>query len=126
MNDAEAPESNLSLEYIHGYRCDDTRNNIRYNKAGEVVYHAAAVGVVLCQEKNTQRHFFEHRSEIVSLAMHPNMLLCGYGGRRGFPADLRVGHEHDGVFSPDFWTAHEGDRANLLLLRRKLPRRLSC
>ncbi len=73
------------LEYIHGCRCDDTRNNIRYNKAGEVVYHAAAVGVVLDQEKNTQRHFFEHTSEIVSLAMHPNMLYAATGDVGHFP-----------------------------------------
>ncbi len=77
--DAESPEANLELEYIHGYRCGDTRNNLRYNKAGDIVFHAASVGVVLNQGLNTQRHFFEHRNEIVCLAMHPNMIYAATG-----------------------------------------------
>lgn len=45
--DGDAPDANLELEYIHGYRCHDARNNLRYTATGEVTYHAAAVGVVL-------------------------------------------------------------------------------
>jgi hypothetical protein len=45
--DGEAPDASLNLEYIHGYRCHDTRNNLRYTATGEIVYHAAAVGIVL-------------------------------------------------------------------------------
>lgn len=45
--DTEAPEGTLQLEYIHGYRCHDARNNVRYTATGKVVYHAAAVGIVL-------------------------------------------------------------------------------
>lgn len=55
--DGDAPDANLELEYIHGYRCHDARNNLRYTATGEVTYHAAAVGVVLNQKTNTQRFF---------------------------------------------------------------------
>ena len=55
--DGEAPDASLELEYVHGYRCHDARNNLRYTATGEVVYHAAAVGVVLNQKTNTQRFF---------------------------------------------------------------------
>ena len=48
----EEPIENLDLEYIYGYRCHDVRNNLRYTLDGKVVYHAAAVGVVMDQEIN--------------------------------------------------------------------------
>lgn len=57
----------------------DTRNNLRYNKEGDIIYHAASVGIVLNQGLNTQRHFFEHTSEIVCLALHPNMIYVATG-----------------------------------------------
>ena len=75
----ESPDANLELEYIHGYRIIDTRNNLRYNKEGDIVYHAASVGIVLNQGLNTQKHFFEHLTEIVCLAMHPNMIYAATG-----------------------------------------------
>ena len=28
--DGEAPDADLELEYIHGYRCHDTRNNLGF------------------------------------------------------------------------------------------------
>lgn len=43
--DGEAPDASLELEHIYGYRCHDTRNNLRYASNGNVVYHAAGVGI---------------------------------------------------------------------------------
>ena len=43
----------LELEYIHGYRAKDCRNNVFYLKTGKILYSAAAVGVVLDPETNT-------------------------------------------------------------------------
>lgn len=51
--DGEAPDASLQLEYVYGYRCHDARNNLRYTSTGEVVYHAAAAGIVLNQKTNT-------------------------------------------------------------------------
>jgi microtubule-associated protein-like 6 len=42
----------LDLEYIYGFRCYDTRNNIKFTANGEVVYPMAAVGVALDPIKN--------------------------------------------------------------------------
>ena len=49
----DAPEANLELEYVHGYRCHDTRNNLRYTPSGKLVYHTAGVGVILDPKANT-------------------------------------------------------------------------
>jgi microtubule-associated protein-like 6 len=45
--DGEGPDASLTLEYIHGYRCHDARNNLRYTATGQIVYHAAGTGIVL-------------------------------------------------------------------------------
>jgi len=43
-----APDIELELEYVYGYRCFDTRQNIFFNKStNEIVYCAAALGIVL-------------------------------------------------------------------------------
>ena len=45
----------LELEWIHGYRSDDSRNNVRYNADGEIVYIAAGVGIAYNQVTHKQR-----------------------------------------------------------------------
>jgi len=50
------PIMNLDLEYIYGYRCFDTRQNVFYtSNANEIAYMAAAVGITLNTSANTQR-----------------------------------------------------------------------
>jgi len=42
-----APLVNLELDHVHGYRSKDCRNNLRYLKNGNIVYNAAALGVIM-------------------------------------------------------------------------------
>ena len=81
--DDDPPEAYLELEYIHGYRCHDVRNNLRYSASGEVVYHTAAVGVVLDQDSNTQRHFLAHTDDIISfdISLDGTLAVTGEIGR---------------------------------------------
>lgn len=51
--DMMKPECELELEYVYGYRCHDTRNNLRYTADGSLVYHAAGTGIVMDPKKNT-------------------------------------------------------------------------
>jgi hypothetical protein len=60
------------LEHVYGYRCHDVRNNLRYTANGQLVYFAAAVGVVLNPQTNTQKFVIEHNDDIHSIALHPN------------------------------------------------------
>ncbi len=77
--ETEAPDASLQLEYIHGYRCHDARNNLRYTSTGEVVYHAAAAGIVLNQKTNTQRFLIQHTDDIHCLALDPTGKFCATG-----------------------------------------------
>lgn len=53
-NTSYDPDANLDLEYVFGYRCHDTRNNLRYSSDSKLVYHTAGVGIVLDTRTNTQ------------------------------------------------------------------------
>ena len=65
------PDCTLSLDFVHGYRSFDTRDNLRYNATGKIVYHAAALGIVYDPQTHTQQFMNEHSDDIVSFALHP-------------------------------------------------------
>ena len=44
--DGALPDAKLELEFVHGYRCHETRNNLHYTKNGNFIYHTAAIGIV--------------------------------------------------------------------------------
>lgn len=82
------PSVNLELEYVYGYRCEDTRQNLFYTaNPNEVVYMTAAVGVVLNKTTNTQKFFGAgniktargHADDITALGLHPNKVLVATG-----------------------------------------------
>ena len=70
----------LELQWIHGYRCHDCRNNVRYSAAGSIVFTAAAVGVVYSRSAGKQK-FFQgaHADDIIGLAAHPSGQLFATG-----------------------------------------------
>ena len=53
----DPPDVTYDLEYVYGYRAEDSRMNCFFNKNGNVCYFTAALGVVLDQDKNTQKFF---------------------------------------------------------------------
>ena len=75
--DGALPNAKLELEFVHGYRCHDTRNNLRYTFDNNIVYHTAAVGIVYNKEKNSQIIFNEHFDDITSFAIHPKKKYVG-------------------------------------------------
>lgn len=53
----EAPSISYALEYVYGYRAEESRMNCFYNKNGNATYFTASLGVILDQKKNTQTFF---------------------------------------------------------------------
>jgi len=100
-NQCGAPTNDgLQLEWVHGYRSQDVRGNLRYVKTEEndavglaIAYHAAAVGIVLHEPNPTlseegdgdesaerrQRFFMGHDDDIVSIAVHPSLDVVATG-----------------------------------------------
>lgn len=75
----------FELQWIHGFRSHDCRNNVRYSAAGSIVYTAAAVGVVYSKSAGKQR-FLQgaHKDEIVGITAHPSgqIFATGEAGRK--------------------------------------------
>jgi microtubule-associated protein-like 6 len=57
QNNPEQPDTTYELEYVYGYRCADSKQNVHFNSAGEAVYMTAALGVILNRGSNTQKFF---------------------------------------------------------------------
>lgn len=64
--------NDLTLEFIHGYRGFDARNNLHYSSEGSLVFHAAGAGIVYNLETKTQTFYLEHTDDIICLAMNQN------------------------------------------------------
>jgi HELP motif len=83
---SDAPSANdLELEWVHGYRAQDCRNNAVYSASGAVVYHAAAVGIALTRDDKSssgsakQQFNTVHTDDVLSLALHPEGRLVATG-----------------------------------------------
>lgn len=63
----------LTLRWIHGYKCKDCRNSVRYSASGRIMFTAANVGVVYSKTSGKQTFLLgAHNDEILCIAVHPN------------------------------------------------------
>jgi hypothetical protein len=79
VNQNKPPALSLNLEWVHGYRSRDSRNNIGVALDGNIVYQAAAVGVGYDPATHTQRHFIAHTDDITAIAFSPDRTLVVTG-----------------------------------------------
>lgn len=76
MADKTAPRCQLRLEWIHGYRGHQCRNNLYYTAGKEIVYFVAGVGVVYNTREHTQKFYLGHNDDIIRYedALYNSML----------------------------------------------------
>ena len=83
MPSEEAPSKFLTLEYVLGYRAFDCRNNLRFDKSDQIVYHQAALGMVLSKAKKggmaeyDQTFLNEHKDDITCLDGLGDLIVTG-------------------------------------------------
>jgi HELP motif len=85
VNQENAPNIDVELQWVHGYRGGNNRNNMFLNKDGHLVYNAAAVGVVYDPVLHAQKFFRGyHTDDITCIAMSPDgrMVATGEMGAR--------------------------------------------
>ncbi len=80
------PDNKLRLEFVHGYRSHDARHNLHYDKKGLLVYHAAALGIVLNAKTRKQTFFDAHSDDVTCIAKHPGGDFFATGQVGDFPA----------------------------------------
>jgi len=74
------PIQSLVLDHIYGYRTRDTRDNLFSLDSDNIVYHAAAVGIVHNIKTGKQRFFNgSHVDDILCLTCHPNKKYIATG-----------------------------------------------
>jgi len=82
------PKVNYAPHYVYGYRGYDSRQNLFFNSAGHLVYHMAALGIILSPVSNTQKFFGgkpvgkgvnQHDDDIVCLAMSKDLKKVATG-----------------------------------------------
>ena len=79
------------LVWVHGYRGHDCVQNVHLSAAGEAVYPAAALVVLVGTTdsgKRTQRFFRGHTDDVLCLAAHPERRIFASGQK----AFVRGGH----------------------------------
>lgn len=65
--DRIAPNCQLRLEWVYGYRGHQVRSNLVYNELNEAVYFVASVGIVHSHTEHKQRFFLGHDDDIIRL-----------------------------------------------------------
>ena len=80
----EVPDCNLDLEWVHGYRAQDCRQNLFYVASGKIVYPAAHAAVRLDAVAWQQKFMLEHNDGILALSVSPDRKLVATAsqGRR--------------------------------------------
>lgn len=70
----------LNLQWVHGYRGFDCKDNIKYNASGHIVYFAAAVAIVYNKSTGKQAILQGiHTDDVLSIAAHPAGQLFATG-----------------------------------------------
>jgi microtubule-associated protein-like 6 len=130
--DTRKPIEKIDVEWVYGFRSMNASNNVRYNLRGEVVFHAAGLGVVYDKNRDVQKfHAGYHGGDVLCLAIDPKRrfvatgeegdrpginvwdsqttrLLCRLGGGGEVTATEAGPHCGGGVCSLSF--SHDGRR----------------
>lgn len=78
---SDVPNAILKLDYVHGIRSHDTRNNLFYNPEGKLIYHTAELGIQLDPVKNSMKFVRENQDDIYSLDTCGNYTVTGDKGK---------------------------------------------
>jgi WD40 repeat protein/Ca2+-binding EF-hand superfamily protein len=86
-DDPTLPEERLELEWIHGLRCDDVRENVRYTNNGSIAYFAGKMAIVFNKDGGgLQRYYSGHVDSILSLAIHEDGQIVATGDLGKIPS----------------------------------------
>jgi hypothetical protein len=104
----EAPSQFLTLDYVLGYRAFDCRNNLRFDKSDQIVYHQAALGMVLSPSKKAdspeygQVFLNEHKDDITCLDGVGDRIVTGEAGTNPMIVIWNTKNVADGAIKSEF------------------------
>ena len=83
VQDNNEPDSDITLEWVHGFRCSDCRGTVLYTRpTRDIVFFTGSTAVVMTPRyrESHQRFYQEHTDEILSMAVHPIRPFVATGG----------------------------------------------
>lgn len=67
----DAPKEQLELEWVHGYRSHDCRNNVMYAISNSIVTHTGRLAIVMNKEGGGfQKFMSQHTSDIIAITIN--------------------------------------------------------
>jgi WD40 repeat protein/Ca2+-binding EF-hand superfamily protein len=110
---SQSTDVDLTLAWIHGYRCYDSRNNVFYSSSGTVVYHSGCVAVSYNKFTGKQKflHGYHHQ-EILSLGSDTSGQIFA-SGERGINPRILIWEVSSMRLLNQISTKHEGGIAHL-------------
>ena len=76
----DPPNCHLELDYIHGFRCQDMRNNLKYSPStGKLLFHAGKVAGIMSLANGNQKHFVRHQAAISAMVVTAKGHLAATG-----------------------------------------------
>jgi len=70
-NNPAAPDANLEVDWVYGYRGHDCRDNLFFDSKSRAVYPIASFVIAYDKKAHTQQVLRHHTDDVVSLCQHP-------------------------------------------------------
>lgn len=75
------PDVSLELDWVFGYQAEKSKNNLRYSRSGQIVYHTGQYALTYDFDAHKQHIFTGHAEEILCLTLHPDGLFAATGDK---------------------------------------------
>lgn len=123
-SNADHPIEDLELEHVFGFQGSDRKCNAKILKTGEVIYTAGCNAIVSNNYTRKQRHFTQHQSPILSIAINDDKFTICSVSNGQLPSifvwdsiTMEVKHNLRNLFFTDFLlVTFAGHRSEKLLV----------
>lgn len=75
--DTSEPNIDFRLDYVYGYRCHDVRNNVFFNDADHLIFHASQIGIQLDYVNRRQKFIMQETHEISCMDTFGDLTATG-------------------------------------------------
>lgn len=116
-NNPAAPDANLELEWIYGFKTQGVRGNLAFDSRGRLIYPAAAVVVAFDAAHNTQEYFRGHTDDVCALAQHPTRPDVIASGQMAW---IKDGHSQDPFICVYDWATQQTWQLPALAKQRRV------
>ncbi|KAH9509654.1 Echinoderm microtubule-associated protein-like 1, partial [Bulinus truncatus] len=95
LTSSDPPGERLQLEWVYGFRGQDTAFNLLQLASGEIIYFTGAVVILYNHMDHLQRHYREHTEMVRCLCVHHAGMLVASGqyasrDEKGHQAHVRI------------------------------------